>query len=154
MSRDPDEWIASSKLAMQMNVKNLRNVEFLNLETRVIVCSGSVECNDEIILDYDWDPPDCHLCGEEIKPNGDFMFRNNQRFEVYWRNDFSWGDEDDKHLLGGMQCIYCFNYFHRHKCSFSMSDDSVIASYIKKSWACALCVPLMIKCIFNNKDTD
>ena len=153
--------IPNSKLAMQNNEKNLRNVEILNLDTRVIVCSGTLDCKDEIYVDSDWDSPDCHLCGEEIIPNADFMYRDNQRFEAYWRDGFTWGDHEANYLVGSLQCVYCFNYFHRHKCSLSMSDNSVITSYLNKSWACPLCVPefipapqILMGCIFNTKDND
>ena len=42
-----------------------------------------------------------------------------------------------------------------------MSDNSVIASYLNKSWACPSCVPefiptqqTVLQCIFNHNDTD
>ena len=144
------------------------NMESVNLETRVLIYSGSMVDDDELYAKLrfeNWQEddimgPDCHLCGKEILPLGEFIDQDDDqfdKFEIYWR-----GDTDEKTEESGvLQCSYCFNYFHRHKCSLSMSDDSVLASYFKKSWACALCVPefiptpqTLLRCIFNNKDTD
>jgi len=143
-------------------------MESVNLETRVVIYSGKQDDDEELSCklryeNWQWDNiagPDCHLCGKMIVPLGELIDQGDDEFdgfEVYWRED----TDDKREENGVLQCSYCFNYFHRHKCSLSMSDNSVIASYLKKSWACALCVPVfipspltMLRCIFNNKDTD
>ncbi len=142
-------------------------MELINEETRVLIYSGSMVDDEELyskLRFVDWQEdlpgPDCHLCGEMILPLGEFMDHEDDKYnnyEIYWRGDIDDKDEDN----GVLQCSYCLNYFHRRMCSLSMSDNSVISAYFKKSWSCPSCVPEFIpstttklRCVINQKDND
>ncbi|CAL8145096.1 unnamed protein product [Orchesella dallaii] len=42
---------------------------------------------------------------------------------------------------GFLRCVYCFNTFHRHGCTLSISDTAYYKYKSDKTFACPLCVP-------------
>jgi len=97
---------------------------------------------EDLPPDYD-EPktgPDCHLCGEEIVPDDERITINGDYFTLIWREDVK--REEDIKEVGILQCVYCFNFYHRHKCSLLLSHASYLSKKLSKTWSCANCVPV------------
>jgi len=117
--------------------------------------------NHEIIVKYrDWDHPwsteddwqwenvdgpECYLCGKEAM--ADQQLLKPTKDNVYYTVIFK--TESMEHMTkpfapehkGFLQCVYCFNFFHRHKCSLSLSDDTYYSYKFNGGWSCPTCVP-------------
>ena len=131
----------------QLTVKEA--ILMANVKTNVIILNGSM-CDNNYNELYNnlefqnWDDdnnigPLCYMCDEEILPCEDFLICGETRYAVLWKNDVI--DCGGKEEFGVLQCVFCFNYFHRKKCSLSMSDTSYLNVKNSKMWACAFCVP-------------
>jgi hypothetical protein len=95
------------------------------------------------------DGPPCHICQKDIISH---FIPVNQNNVTYWYcHDDNVTDKVDERYdkkvakkFGLLQCVYCFNFFHRWKCSLSMNKKSYINKMFDRSWACATCVPVFI----------
>lgn len=91
--------------------------------------------------------PMCHLCDKEICPDDERVVIENNVFNLIWENEIvSSKDEKDQDNLdcsdsGILQCVYCFNVYHRFNCSLTMSKASYIKAKQSKQWSCPSCVP-------------
>jgi hypothetical protein len=95
-------------------------------------------------LDEDDDGPMCYLCDRLIFSDINILTHNEVSYTVIFKDDFQDPEnyvEEYVKDTGELQCCYCFNYFHRHKCSMSMSDPSYLDFKVQKNWTCPMCVP-------------
>ena len=123
----------------------------INNETRIIIFDGNMDDDDYEQIYHklrmeNWDDdgspgPDCFFCNKSITAIDDFIIFNNQEYNIMWKGDFKQCDDHDASYL---QCCYCFNYFHRSKCSLSFSETSFFAIQLSKHWSCPNCVPEFI----------
>ena len=86
--------------------------------------------------------PDCHICGKVIIPDDYRISINKEIYTVIWKEDVK--KEENIKEVGILQCVFCLNFFHRHKCSLFLSHKSYLNKKISKSWSCAKCTPVFI----------
>lgn len=92
--------------------------------------------------------PDCHLCGQEIYDLASIFTYKGTIYNFLFKDDIS--DSEGYTWRDGMlQCIYCFNFFHKNNCNVSMSDYSYCKIFLSKNWACPTCVPIFKSKSFN-----
>lgn len=97
--------------------------------------------------------PDCHLCGEMISPDENIFSIYDNYYSIIWKDSAKEQDNDES--VGFLQCVYCFNFYHRHKCSLSMTTEKYLDRKQSKSWCCVECAPIfypMSKRIFAHKN--
>lgn len=82
--------------------------------------------------------PECHLCGEDVYDYTNPITYKDSIIYIMFQDDliedFCWKD-------GLLQCVYCFNYFHKNRCNLSMSAQSFFNCFLSKIWACPNCIP-------------
>ena len=122
-----------------------------NPDTKVLLLPGKLSDGNhkpiiEFIEDWDYDydndefGPSCFLCNKEIIPDCEKCVIEDTVYSVMWAGDVK-GYENGDDNVGIMQCCYCFNVFHRFKCSLSMPTSTYINMQLSKLWTCPLCVP-------------
>jgi hypothetical protein len=84
--------------------------------------------------------PTCGLCQKEVYSENEFIIAKGTRYFIYFEKDISFKDFE----MGMLQCCFCFEFFHRHGCSLTMSDMSYINKIKSRDWACPLCVPSFV----------
>jgi hypothetical protein len=95
------------------------------------------------------DGPPCHICQKIIISHFIPVDLNNVTY-WYCHEDMVEDKVEETRpkkvakKFGLLQCVYCFNFFHRWKCSLSMNKKSYINKMLDRSWACASCVPVFI----------
>jgi len=65
-------------------------------------------------------------------------------FTVAWKDDIKEKNDcatDLDFKYGILQCSFCFNYFHRFRCSMPMSKSSYLSIKKTKLWSCPMCIP-------------
>ncbi|CAL8136782.1 unnamed protein product [Orchesella dallaii] len=91
------------------------------------------------------DGPDCFLCGERAVTDQHLVGYDGNRYTMVFKNECT--DANDlngsfaSHSNGFLQCSYCFNFFHRHNCIFSLSDKMYYEYKCSRSWSCPTCIP-------------
>jgi hypothetical protein len=86
----------------------------------------------------DLDGPNCHLCKKQINSLLDkFTYQGNVYYKMYTGSLTIENQRND----GFLQCSYCFNFFHRSRCSLTMSDESYCKATQSRAWSCPTCVP-------------
>jgi hypothetical protein len=118
------------------------------------------DCDDV----FNWDPndkysymgPECKLCKKTIFTEGINIVHNNISYWIYF--DYShinvnensccdygiWKSSRNQDYFGMLQCSYCFGFFHRNKCSLSLSHKSYYQALKSRTWACPICVPIFV----------
>jgi len=102
-----------------------------------------VESEDE---DEDANGPKCHLCN-------DAAFSDEQRFRYngsVYTLVFKCAESSMVPNFGFLQCASCSNFFHRNKCSLSMSDAQYYKFKCNRVWRCPNCVPIFKMRIHKN----
>jgi len=99
---------------------------------------------EDLPLDYSGPKigPDCHLCGEEIIPDDYLITINGDIYKVIWKEEVK--EEEHSEEVGMLQCVFCFNFYHRHKCSLFLSHTSYFGKKLAKSWSCPTCIPVFV----------
>lgn len=92
--------------------------------------------------------PDCNICGQEVLDIAVHFMHNESTFTIYFEDDLDL--EDGSWNLGVLQCIYCFNFYHRNRCNITISDQSYLNIVRSKVWACPSCVPSFVSSIGSN----
>ena len=84
----------------------------------------------------------CSCCKEFAYPNVEFIVLEDTRYFLIFEEKIpkEVKSEDDK-VDGFLQCVYCFNFYHRFGCTLSMSIQSYISCLLSRNWACPTCVP-------------
>jgi hypothetical protein len=136
--------------------KSKRNVEMQMLFTEYVDCLTLeywVPDNKPSI----WGPP-CYLCNEDIFYEGTSTVLSNERYEIFFENDTFYendkctsSNDESYQGQGLLQCVYCFNYFHRWNCSLTMNKKSYLQAIRNKTWACPTCVPAFVPRSKRNK---
>ncbi|CAL8112044.1 unnamed protein product [Orchesella dallaii] len=89
--------------------------------------------------------PDCYLCGNEAMADQQLIEHENIMYTVVFKKECTHFQYISKtfaaHHKEFLQCVYCFNFFHRHKCILSMSDREYYELKCNKGWSCPTCVP-------------
>jgi hypothetical protein len=139
----------------------IRTAASLIPSTNVLILTGPYGLPDALrpfIYDGDYGGtgiagPDCYRCNKEICPEAERCVVDDISYNLLWKDDIREKEECDKGELevGVLQCVYCFNLFHRFNCSLSMSKSSYIKAKSTRQWACPNCVPEFIP--FNFKIT-
>lgn len=83
--------------------------------------------------------PTCKLCDKMIIADRKVLIFRGTSYWIFFEGEAS-EDED----WGVLQCSYCFDFFHRNKCSLSMTNYSYFEAQKNRSWACPKCVPVFI----------
>lgn len=125
-----------------------------NMETNIIIDGGEIvningdlvdlysDDVEDLLVFIDWGEnavgPDCHLCGQGIIEDTNCFIYKGTSYSVIVK-DFIVGSSWD---TGSLQCVYCFNYFHRNRCNITISDRSYFNIIYSKNWACPNCVPI------------
>lgn len=118
-----------------------------NTSTKIIVLDGMIDDWKNLYntLDYtEWDfdnsfGPECHLCGDVILDFTSQAIHNGIAYTVIWKGDSlyrAW-------TTGYLQCCYCFNYYHRNRCSLTMSDTSFFNVFFYKELVLPLLCPYL-----------
>ena len=136
-----------------INAVALDSSTVLNKSTNVIFLTGEYPATmKQYRKDWNYGPgnmgPDCHLCHQEIFDESEPCAISETVHTIVDMQDVLEdmnSDPFDKNI-GVMQCNYCFNVYHRFKCSLSMSKTSYLISKWTKQWSCPTCVPEFIPC--------
>jgi hypothetical protein len=81
----------------------------------------------------------CQLCNQPALPIRKYFVHNNERYIIIWKQDLKDVSRDPE--WGYLQCCYCFDFYHRHKCTLLMTDEQFIKKTVSRSWVCPSCVP-------------
>jgi len=91
-----------------------------------------------------WGPP-CNLCNDFILQDSKQILYNDTRYWIHLQEDEYVPEHPEiweRYQM--LQCNYCLNFYHRHKCSLSMTDKSYWEIIKKRDWACPICVPAFV----------
>lgn len=87
--------------------------------------------------------PSCYLCNEVAFSPTQIVTVNGIVFKCAFTNEPipESMTVEISNCVGFLQCVFCFNIFHRHRCSVSMSDESYLNCLKSGTWSCPNCVP-------------
>jgi hypothetical protein len=135
-------------------------------ETNVLLLPGrSLDVKNKLfasysdIMDMEIEKHSCKLCDKTIHHGALEIVYNDNRYWIYFESDLQnqvrdlqdlkeeldlqnlWCGHLEENFSGMLQCSYCLNFYHRDKCSLSMSDKSYFLALKIRTWACPTCVP-------------
>ncbi|CAL8134566.1 unnamed protein product [Orchesella dallaii] len=102
------------------------------------------------------DGPECFLCGEEARADQQLVKHDGVMYTLVFEKESFNCDYVAKsfapHHKGFLQCSYCFNFFHRHKCILSLSEKTYFQYKCSRGWSCPTCIPdFEVKYVDNKK---
>ena len=90
-----------------------------------------------------WNPcgVTCSSCDKIAYPNLEMIVLEETRYFLIFEESLPKVKCKENELEGFLQCVYCFNFYHRFGCTLSMSTQSYISCLLSRQWACPTCVP-------------
>jgi len=83
----------------------------------------------------------CSCCEKIAYPTVEMIVLEETRYFLIFEEMISKVKCKGNELEGFLQCVYCFNYYHRFGCTLSMSIQSYISCLLSRNYACPSCVP-------------
>ena len=90
-----------------------------------------------------WNPDGvtCSCCEKIAFPTVEMIVLEETRYFLIFEELISKVKCKGNELEGFLQCVYCFNFYHRFGCTLSMSIQSYISCLLSRNYACPSCVP-------------